>query len=174
MRFAIGPAERESGLWHDRILDVTRAVRPNLHGDPAACLVFDQYRRILRAVVERIFLEGVRFAPYHARPPRGHLVSAEYLHVTRLARNVLVNARGDRLLHLDMAVLARGRAFDMSHSAGACLMAVHTLDLLAHVHVFGKAGRLGEFPAEIAVASSSFHGARVADKGAPPSAGAVR
>jgi hypothetical protein len=62
----------------------------------------------------------------------------------------------------------------MTHAALACLVAIYAFDLLADVNVLGKAGRLGELLAEIAVAPSPLHGSRVANKGAPAAACAVR
>jgi hypothetical protein len=62
----------------------------------------------------------------------------------------------------------------MTHAAGPGLVAVDALDLFADVNVLGKTGRLGEFFSEITVASSPLHGSRVADKGAPAAARAVR
>ena len=91
-----------------------------------------------------------------------------------LAGNVLVNALCHGLLHLGMAVLAGGPALDVAHAAGSGLVAVHALHLLLHMHVLGKPCRFGEFLAQIAVAAPPLHGPRVADKGAPAAARAVR
>ena len=90
------------------------------------------------------------------------------------AGKVLVHADCHGLLHLDMAVLARGLALDMAHAFGPGLVAVGALDLLCHMHIFGQARRLGEILAQITVAPSSLHGAGMANKGAPAAAGAVR
>src|SRR3990172_11787745 len=174
VRLSLGPAERESRLGRNRLFDVPDAVRPYLHGDPAAGLVLDQHRRSLRAVIKRIFLEGIWFAPYHARPPRGHLVSAEYLHMTGLTRNFFMNARGHCLLDFGVAILAGSSALYMTHAALAGLVAIYAFDLFADVNVLGKSRRLGEFFSEITVASSALNGSRVADEGAPAAAGAVR
>src|SRR5512143_3123061 len=91
-----------------------------------------------------------------------------------LAGHVLVYTRCHCLFDFDMAILAGGFPLDMTHAAGPGLMAVNTPELLPHVHVFRKTRRLGEFLAKIAIPSSPFHGACVADKGAPAASGAVR
>ena len=94
--------------------------------------------------------------------------------MTGFAGKVLVHARGNGLLDLDMAILARGLALDMPHAFRACLMTVRALDLFAHMHVLGQTSRLGEILAKIAVAAPSLHGPCMADKGAPAASGAVR
>ena len=91
-----------------------------------------------------------------------------------LAGHVPVNACGQRLLGLEMAVLARGLPFDVTHAARPGLVAVCALDLFRNVHVLGQACRFGEILPEVAVAPSSLHRARVAHKGAPAAASAVR
>jgi hypothetical protein len=86
---------------------------------------------------------------------------------------ILVHAHGHGLLDLDMAVLTRGFSFDMAHAAGTGLVAVNALDLFRDMHVFRQTRGFGKVFPEIAVASSPLHGAGMADKGAPPPAGAV-
>ena len=52
-------------------------------------------------------------------------------------------------------------------------MAIYARHLLLHMDVFGKPRRLGEIPAQVAVAPPAFHGPGVADEGAPAGSGAV-
>ena len=173
MRLAPGPAEGEPGPGLDRFSDPAHAVRPYLDRHPSSVLVFYQDRRPLRSVIERILLERVRLGRDHARPPGGHLVSAQNLYVAGLTGKVLMRTRSHGLLDLDVTVLACCLSVDMTHAALAGLVAVHTLHLLDYVHVFRQTRRLGEIPAEITVPPSSLHGPGMADEGAPAASGAI-
>lgn len=94
--------------------------------------------------------------------------------MARLACDVFVDARGHRLFNLDVAVLANRFPLDMPHASGPGLVAVRAFELFPDMHVFGQPGGFGEFLAEITVSPSSFHRPRVAHKGAPAAARAVR